>query len=153
MLEHSPSLGALSEALSKYQFEIRTATKNAVNPHFRSKYANLEEIIDCVRPVLGKYDLTFTQHPSYVEGTVSLTSFLTHVSGEWIKSTCSSPIPKLDVQGVGSAITYLRRYSLQSIFMFASQDDDGNSVSVLTEVVPSVNTKPTENTKPKITIG
>lgn len=151
MLEHSATLGSLTEALASCQHDIRTATKNSINPHFKSKYADLEETIDCVKPYLGKHLLSFTQHPSYIDGVVSLTSFLTHASGEWIKSTCSAPSPKLDVQGVGSAITYLRRYSLQSFFLFASQDDDGNTAvsNNLTPNPPPVNT----TSKPKITFS
>lgn len=154
MLELSTTIGALSEALASCQGDIRTATKNATNPHFRSKYADLEETIDCVKPHLAKHNLAFTQHPSYTDGIVFLTSFLSHSSGEWIKSTCSAPITKVDIQGVGSVITYLRRYSLQSIFLFAAMDDDGNSVSLAPEnkTTPSVSVV-SDTMKPQPKLG
>lgn len=132
MLKYSQTMSALSVALGKCQSEILHATKNSINPHFKNRYADLEEIIDRVKLPLSKFELSCTQHPSFSESNVSLTTLITHSSGEWLESTSSAPVSKLDVQGVGAVITYLRRYSLQSIFMFASADDDGNSVSLLT---------------------
>lgn len=129
MLLTSPSLSAISKSLSELQGELKNATKNSINPHFKNRYADLQEVLDTVKPLTSKYSLCLTQHPSYTDGIVSVTTLISHESGEFIQSTASCPCPKLDPQGVGSAITYLRRYSVQSIFGFASEDDDANSVS------------------------
>ena len=69
------------------------------------------------------------QMPSFENGVVSVETIVMHVSGEWISSISASPIAKSNPQGVGDAITYLRRYSLAAIFGLAQKDDDGNSNS------------------------
>ena len=69
------------------------------------------------------------QMPSFENGVVSVETIVMHESGEWISSISSSPISKSNPQGVGDAITYLRRYSLAAIFGLAQKDDDGNSNS------------------------
>lgn len=126
---HSDSLGALAKALAAAQAEIENATKNAANPHFRSNYADLAEIINTTRPVLTKHGLSLIQCPGFRDGVVELETMLLHESGEWIKSTAGAPIGKADAQGVGSAVTYLRRYSLAAVCNIAQEDDDGNGAS------------------------
>lgn len=132
MLNKSESIANLVKALSTLQGELKDADKNALNPHFKSKYADLSEVLGNLRPLLAKNQLALSQFPSFENGIVSVTSLLAHASGEWIESTASAPATKQDVQGVGSAITYLKRYSAAAIVGMASadQDDDGNSVSI-----------------------
>jgi hypothetical protein len=132
MLNKSESIANLVKALSALQGELKDADKNALNPHFKSKYADLSEVLGNLRPLLAKNQLALSQFPSFENGIVSVTSLLAHASGEWIESTASAPATKQDVQGVGSAITYLKRYSAAAIVGMASadQDDDGNSVSI-----------------------
>lgn len=128
-MDHSESLGALAKALAGAQAEIENATKNAANPHFRSNYADLAEIINTTRPVLTKYGLSVVQIPAFADGVVQLETMLLHESGEWIKGMAGAPIGKPDAQGVGSAVTYLRRYSLAAVCNIAQEDDDGNGAS------------------------
>jgi len=132
MINKSESIANLVKALSALQGELKDADKNALNPHFKSKYADLSEVLGNLRPLLAKNQLALSQFPSFENGIVSVTSLLAHASGEWIESTASAPATKQDVQGVGSAITYLKRYSAAAIVGMASadQDDDGNSVSI-----------------------
>ena len=136
MLNKSESIANLVKALSALQGELKDADKNALNPHFKSKYADLSEVLGNLRPLLAKNQLALSQFPSFENGIVSVTSLLAHASGEWIESTASAPATKQDVQGVGSAITYLKRYSAAAIVGMASadQDDDGNSVSTIQKV-------------------
>jgi len=136
MLNKSESIANLVKALSTLQGELKDADKNALNPHFKSKYADLSEVLGNLRPLLAKNQLALSQFPSFENGIVSVTSLLAHASGEWIESTASAPATKQDVQGVGSAITYLKRYSAAAIVGMASadQDDDGNSVSTIQKV-------------------
>lgn len=129
MMILSIDIDQLASALATAQGEIENASKNSQNPHFRSRYADLAEIINTVRPVFSKYGLAVVQSPSYAEGLVSVTTLLTHKSGQWIRDTASAPASKLDAQGVGSAVTYLRRYSLAAIAGIAQEDDDGNAAS------------------------
>jgi hypothetical protein len=133
----SENVADLAAALALAQGEVENASKNSSNPHFRSKYADLAEIINTVRPVFAKHGLAVIQSPSYADGLVSVTTLLTHKSGQWIKDTASAPASKLDAQGVGSAVTYLRRYSLAAFAGIAQEDDDGNAASQRKPVAPS----------------
>lgn len=133
----SDSVAELAAALALAQGEVENAHKNSANPHFRSKYADLAEIINTVRPVFAKHGLAVIQSPSYADGLVSVTTLLTHKSGQWIKDMASAPASKLDAQGVGSAVTYLRRYSLAAFAGIAQEDDDGNAASQRKVASPS----------------
>lgn len=139
MVRQSDSIAALADALSKAQGEVENASKNASNPAFRSRYADLAEIINTVRPVLAKYGLALVQFPGYADGVVTLDTVLTHKSGEWMSGTAGAPIPPketkdgrvlpADAQSVGSALTYLRRYSMAAVCGITQEDDDGNAAS------------------------
>lgn len=125
-MNKSDSIASLAAALAKAQGEVENATKGSTNPHFRSKYADLAEVLNTVRPVFTKHGIAVTQFPSYAEGVVSVETVLTHSSGEWMSGTISAPVSKQDAQGVGSAVTYCRRYSLAAVAGIAQEDDDGN---------------------------
>jgi hypothetical protein len=126
-MQKSETIAALAKSLAKAQGEIENATKSSTNPHFRSKYADLAEVLNTVRPVFSSNGLSFVQMPSFSDGVVMVETLLAHESGEWIGETASSPIAKQDAQGVGSAITYLRRYSLAAFAGIAQEDDDANA--------------------------
>lgn len=125
----SESIAALAAALSAVQGEIENAGKNSTNPHLKSRYADLAEILNTVRPVLSKHGLAVSQHPAFSDGMVHVETMLMHKSGEFISSTISTPVQKSDAQGVGSATTYARRYSLAAIVGLSQEDDDGHSAS------------------------
>jgi hypothetical protein len=61
---------------------------------------------------------------------MSLTTILAHESGEWISQEMSLPVSKVDAQGAGSAITYMRRYALAAVVGVVQADDDGNAASI-----------------------
>lgn len=125
MLTHSDSIAKIGAALAKFAASIENPHKNATNPHFRNKYADLAEIINTSRGELAKVGVTVIQCPGMEDGDVTVASMLLHESGEWIQGIARSPIPKADPQGVGSATTYLRRYSLAALLGLAQEDDDG----------------------------
>ena len=143
-MNKSESIAALSKALVKAQGEVENASKSSVNPHFKSKYADLAEVLNTVRPVFCSNGLAFVQMPSFEGGVASVETLLTHDSGEWISNVASAPVTKQDAQGVGSAITYLRRYSLTAFAGIAQEDDDANasigsqkkSINKLQESIP-----------------
>lgn len=142
-MNKSDSIAAISQAIAKAQNEVENAAKNAKNPHFKSKYADLAELLNTVRPVFSSHGLAIVQMPSFVDGIASVETMISHSSGEWISSICSSPVGKQDAQGVGSAITYLRRYSLAAMCGIAQEDDDGNSaVGHAPQVAPKPQAKP-----------
>lgn len=125
-MNKSESIAAISAAIAKAQYEVENASKNANNPHFKSKYADLAELLNTVRPVFSSHGLAILQMPSFESGVASVETILSHSSGEWISSICSAPVTKQDAQGVGSAITYLRRYSLAAMCGVAQEDEDAN---------------------------
>lgn len=128
----SENLDALATALSAAQGEIKDASKDSVNPHLKSKYADLAEVLQTARPILSKFGLALVQGVAYsVEGgagQVHVTSRLLHKSGQWLESQISIPVVKQDAQGIGSATTYGRRYGASAIIGISQDDDDGESV-------------------------
>ena len=121
----SESIAALAKAIALSQLHVENALKSSTNPHFKSKYADLAEILNTVRPVFSANGIAIVQTPTFESGVASVETMLCHESGEFISSVCSSPVSKQDAQGVGSAITYLRRYSLAAMCGIAQEDDDG----------------------------
>ena len=99
-------------------------------PAFGSKYADLAEVLDTVKPTLAKHGFAVTQFPAYApnEGVVVVETVLLHRSGEYIAGAVGVPLGgKKDAQAVGSAITYARRYSLAAVLGISQDDDDGNN--------------------------
>lgn len=126
-MEKSESIKELSTALAKAQSVIKAALKDSANPFFKSKYADLSSVWSACREPLTTNGLAVTQLPFQSEGaTVGLETTLLHSSGEWISSKIVVPVSKPDAQGIGSAITYARRYGLASMVgVVADEDDDG----------------------------
>lgn len=119
----------LFAALAAAQAEIGNAAKNASNPHFRSNYADLAEVLTTIRPCLAKHGLCLIQAPSFTGSTVEVTSTIGHAAGGWIASTIGCVPAKTDAQGIGSAITYLRRYAAAAMAGIAQEDDDGQAAA------------------------
>lgn len=130
-IETSVTVGELFTALSKAQGELGAAKKDSINPHFRSKFADLASVIEACKGPLAKHDLCVIQvtHAKDAEGVLIVTT-LGHKSGEWMRGRLYMPNSKKDAQGMGSAITYGRRYSYQSMVgLAAEEDDDGNEAA------------------------
>jgi len=130
-MEHSEQLNELAAALVKAQAIIEGAAKDSTNPFFKSKYADLFSVWNAVRKPLTDNGLSVVQMPGVFDSQgnlASLDTLLLHESGQWIKSTLQTPVgAKVDPQGVGSAITYMRRYALMSATSVTPEDDDGES--------------------------
>lgn len=123
----SEQINELTGALAKAQTTVKNATLNKVNPHFKSKYADLAAIFDAVRKPLADNGLIVTQTTEIRDGGFVLVTMLAHSSGQWIKS--EYPLPANGrPQEIGSALTYARRYSLSAITgIAADEDDDANA--------------------------
>ena len=128
-MNKSDSIAAIAPALIKAQLEIKAALKDSTNPHFRSKYADLSSVVDAVKVPLLKNGIAFLQGVHDAVDGVAVETFLLHTSGEWLSSTMRIPAVKQDAQGYGSAITYGRRYGLQSMCGVPAEDDDGNAAA------------------------
>lgn len=129
MYETSDNMQQLFHALALAQGEMQTASFDAKNPHFKSKYSTLSSVLGAILPALNRNGLSLMQHPSFFDGDlVSVTTLVTHSSGQWMRSTMSMPIGKRrDAHAIGSCISYLRRYSASSICGLMQGDDDGNA--------------------------
>lgn len=130
-MNKSESIKEIAAALVGFNSEVSKIAKDASNPFFKNNYATLDNIIDEVRPILTKHGLNIMQFPSSDGQTVSVTTYLLHTSGEFLESEPLSMKPvKSDPQGVGSCISYARRYSLQAFLSLnTGSDDDGNNAS------------------------
>ena len=128
----SESIANLAQCLSVVQGKLEYAKKDSANPFFKSKYADLESVWDACRKLLADNGLAVAQFPgtySDLDKSMSLTTILMHDSGEWISQEMSVPVSKVDAQGAGSAITYMRRYALAAVVGVVQADDDGNAAS------------------------
>jgi ERF superfamily len=140
----SQEIGKLATALAHAQAEMSGATKDARNPHFGSTYADLASVVEACKP-LAAHGIAILQ-PTKADGArVTVTTMLTHESGEWIAEdlvmTAKDPSP----QAVGSAITYGRRYGLMAMVGLAPEDDDGNAA----QPAPGKAAAPKPATKPE----
>ena len=130
MITHSDSLASLGPAIARVQEAVDHVAKSQTNPHFGSSYADLNAFLHALRGPLSEHGVLMTQAPGMDDGRVVLDTLLLHLeSGEWIRNRASAPMQKSDPQGVGSATTYLRRYSLAALFAIPQEDDDGNAAS------------------------
>jgi hypothetical protein len=117
----------LFAALAAAQAEVENAAKSSVNPHFKSRYADLAEVLSVTRPVYSKHGVSLVQAGNLANGLVTVTSILAHKSGGYITAEASCVPARTDAQGVGAAMTYLRRYSAAALLCIAQEDDDGET--------------------------
>jgi len=128
-MNHSESITELAIALNLAQAQMGAAKKNAANPFFKSNYSNLEEVIACVKQPFAENGLSFVQLPISSEERAGVETIILHKSGQWLSGSFMLKCSKLDPQGMASAISYARRYGLQSAVGLPSSDDDGNAAS------------------------
>lgn len=126
-MKMSDTITAIATALAKAQGEIEDATKTGINPAFRSKYADLAAVRAVIREPLAINDLSIVQFPRTVAGGVEVETMILHKSGEFMSESLFMPVSKNDAHGIGSGITYARRYGLMSLLCLAADDDDGNA--------------------------
>lgn len=127
--EQSNDIGDLAKALAGAQAELEGAKKTSVNPHFRTKYADLSACWEAIRETLPAHGLSVVQTLGFSDGRTIVTTQLMHASGQWIRGSCPIRPVKDDPQGMGSAITYGRRYGLAAIVGLTQDDDDGQAAS------------------------
>ncbi len=127
----------LAKALISVQRDMSPASKDSTNPFCRSKYASLNSVMESCRSALLENGVWLTQLPvpapvEYGVGHIALLTKLTHAdSGQWQASLTIAPLPKNDPQGMGSALTYCRRYALTAMLGIVTEDDDGEAAKSL----------------------
>lgn len=141
----SESVLKLAPALLKTQKEMGSAVKDAKNPYYKSSYADLNSVREAVTPALHNNGCILLQPTVTIDGKPFVETMILHESGEFICSytevVCSKPN---DPQAYGSAISYARRYGLQSLLSVGTADDDAESATIRQTVQP---VKKTETTK------
>lgn len=128
-MQRSESINEIAQALAKAQGHMRYAAKDSANPFFKSKYADLTSVWEACRESLSLNNIAVVQTPVATEGGVAVETMLCHASGQWMSEVLELPVAKDDAQGIGSAITYARRYALASFVGVAPEDDDGNAAA------------------------
>lgn len=129
-MDKSDQIGKLAKALANVQKQLKPALKDAKNPFYKSNYSTLNSVWDSCRDLLADNGLSVVQTNIPSESGVIIETILLHESDQWISGALYLPLAKHDPQGVGSAVTYGRRYALASMVgVVADEDDDGNSAS------------------------
>lgn len=134
-IQTSEQINDLAAAMAKVQAVIEGAIKESENAAFKSggkvsRYADLGSVWTAWQKAGPANGLAVMQFPGECQdGRLVMTTFLTHSSGQWIKSTMTIPLGKVDAHGYGSATTYGRRYALAALAGIAPEDDDGNAAA------------------------
>lgn len=118
-----------AKAFIAAQKATEAVKKAATNPAFKTKYADLSEVVEATVPALNANGIGVIQVPGYDGELVSVTTVFVHESGASVTGVLRIRPSKTDPQGVGSAITYARRYALLAMTGAAPEDDDGNAAS------------------------
>jgi hypothetical protein len=126
-MNQSQEIGDLAKALSKAQATINKAKKSSDNPFFKSKYADLSEVWDACREQLTANDLAVIQATDECDDGVIVVTRLVHSSGQWIEGRLKMKPVKNDPQGIGSCISYARRYALAAMVGVCTEDDDAQA--------------------------
>ncbi len=129
--DQSATIGKLAKALAKAQVELEPAKTTAENPFFKSKYADISDVLGVCK-CLAKNNIAIVQGSHYhlKSNGWYVTCRLIHESGEWIRSSARMTLgQKPDNHSIGSAFTYGRRYLLSAMVGIATEDDDGNKTT------------------------
>jgi hypothetical protein len=132
-IKTSPQINELISALAKAQGQMRPAVFNRLNPHYKNRYADFTSCMDAAREPLSTNGLAVSQMPSTTaDGKFVLVTLLAHTSGQWMAGEFPLISAKMDSQGIGSAMTYAKRYSLcgmTGIVADEDADDDAETAS------------------------
>ena len=126
-MKSSESINELATALCAAQSQMGGAVKDSANPFFKSSYADLTSVIKAIKQPFADNGLSYTQFPVNDDSGVGVSTRLMHISGQWLEMEYTLPTVKKDPQAAGSAITYARRYALQSIAGIPTAEDDAES--------------------------
>lgn len=129
-MKTSENITKITEALFRFQSICESPKKDSYNPHFKSKYASLESVMNAVVPALRETGLLLLQDPVREGNSIGVKTRIIHKSGEWIEfEPVIVSAGKQDGHGVGSALTYARRYAISTALGLATEDDDGNAAA------------------------
>jgi len=136
-MKTSENINEIAKAMALAQKEIKPAAKDGVNPHFKSSFSTLSSIWEAIRQPLTENWLTVWQDVITGEKSVSVTTRILHVSGQWVEfGPLSMPLAKFDPQSIGSATSYAKRYALCAAIGVVS-DEDGDDDGEISMARPS----------------
>lgn len=145
-MNRSESIIKIASALVKAQSTMGNAIKDAKNPFFKSRYADLNAVREAVLPVMNANGISVLQPTVHIEGKSFVETILLHESGEFISSLTEIIVNKAnDAQQQGSGISYARRYGLQSLANIGADDDDGEQAVGRSNNRNNITTAPTTN--------
>lgn len=131
---HMTEINEIASALAKAQAEMSNPSFDSQNPHFRNRYASLAAVRNSTIPVLARNGISVLQDVCMVDNGIACETILTHASGQQMRSKpIVLPLSKADAQGIGSAITYARRYQLMAMCGVAGDDDDDAEAAVTSQ--------------------
>jgi hypothetical protein len=125
----SDAIESIAKAMCEAQRLMKPAIKDSVNPHFKSKYSDISSVWESIRDPLTSQGLTVWQDVTTEDGLVCITTRVVHSSGQWVEfGPLNIPLTKKDAHGVGSSVSYGKRYALCAALGVVSgdEDDDGN---------------------------
>jgi len=153
-VEKSDNIDILAKSLAVVQGKLEGAKKDSENTFIHNRYADLASVWDACRELLSSNGLCVVQASSIVEGrSFVLDTILLHESGQWISGQLSVPLTKEDPQGLGSAMTYARRYSLMAMVGICPEDDDAESATKREPALKKANPKQVQNPEAKPTFA
>lgn len=121
----------LAAALVAAQSQMENPKYDAVNPHFKNRYASLKAVRAAVLPPLNDNGITVIQNIISIEGGIGCTTVLIHESEQTMSfGPLTMPVARQDAQGYGSGITYACRYALCAVFGVTGEDDDDSEAAV-----------------------
>lgn len=126
-MQTSEQINELAAALAKAQGVMGGALKDSANPFFKSKYADLESVWQACRKALSENGLAVIQTVTTNADATIVTTMLAHSSGQWIRDSLPLPPKEMTPQGIGSCISYARRYALAAAVGVYQTDDDGEA--------------------------
>jgi hypothetical protein len=142
----SDDIKELATNLALFQGKISSVKKDAINPYFKSKYATLDTIWNTIRKPLVDSGLSLVQTMGISDdGGSTLSTTLLHNSGQWISGCMKLNPVKEDPQGLGSAISYARRYSMSAMLGIVVDEDDDAEATKPKSTPVSTSQKPKEN--------
>lgn len=130
-MKTTENINEIAKAMAAAQNDMKPAAKDAINPHFKSKYSNISSVWEAIRAPLTSNGITVWQDITTSDKHVSVVTRLVHTSGQWVEfGPLDIPVGRQDAQGIGSATSYAKRYALCAAIGVVSDDDDDGEAAV-----------------------